>query len=119
MPISAHEPLLEATGLCSGYGKIAVLHGIDLRIGAGEVVSLLGPNGAGKTTLLRAISGLLPPSAGRVRFGGAELTGADPRDLAVVPPTPLRPIPLHPLRSIYAAAGSIYLRARDALERAA
>ncbi|WP_052389435.1 ABC transporter ATP-binding protein [Belnapia moabensis] len=74
-----HEPLLEVGGLCSGYGKIAVLHGIDLRIGAGEVVSLLGPNGAGKTTLLRAISGLLPPSAGRVRFGGVELTGADPR----------------------------------------
>ncbi|WP_376095673.1 NAD(P)/FAD-dependent oxidoreductase [Roseomonas sp. CCTCC AB2023176] len=47
------------------------------------------------------------------------LTGADPRDLAVVPPTPLRPIPLHPFRTVYAAVGSLYLRARDALERAA
>jgi branched-chain amino acid transport system ATP-binding protein len=79
VPISAPEPLLEVAGLCSGYGKIAVLHGIDLRIGVGEVVSLLGPNGAGKTTLLRAISGLLPLSSGRVRFGEVELAGTDPR----------------------------------------
>ncbi|MBL6457705.1 ABC transporter ATP-binding protein [Belnapia sp. T6] len=82
MPISAPEPLLEVGGLRSGYGKIAVLHGIDLHIGAGEVVSLLGPNGAGKTTLLRAISGLLPVTAGRVRFGGADLAGGDPRAAA-------------------------------------
>ena len=79
MPISAAEPLLEVAGLRSGYGKIAVLHGIDLRIAAGEVVALLGPNGAGKTTLLRAISGLLPITGGSLRFGGADLRGADPR----------------------------------------
>ena len=52
-------------GLSTGYGKIGVLHGIDLTIGAGEVVALLGPNGAGKTTLLRAVSGLLPWSGAR------------------------------------------------------
>jgi len=46
------------------------------------------------------------------------LTGADPRDLPLPPVTPLRPIPLHPLRSVYAAAGSLWLRARDALDRA-
>ncbi|HET6306833.1 MAG TPA: ATP-binding cassette domain-containing protein, partial [Rhodopila sp.] len=60
MPISAPEPLLEVSGLAAGYGKIAVLHDVALRIGKGEVVSLLGPNGAGKTTLLSALSGLLP-----------------------------------------------------------
>ena len=65
MPISAAEPLLDVAGLSSGYGKIGVLHGIDLTIGAGEVVALLGPNGAGKTTLLRAVSGLLPWSGKR------------------------------------------------------
>jgi branched-chain amino acid transport system ATP-binding protein len=48
------------SGLSAGYGKIGVLHGIELSIGAGEAVALLGPNGAGKTTLRRAISGLLP-----------------------------------------------------------
>jgi branched-chain amino acid transport system ATP-binding protein len=78
MPISAVEPLLEVSALCSGYGKIAVLHGIDLTIRAGEVVALLGPNGAGKTTLLRAISGLLPWTGG-ARFAGRDLAGASAR----------------------------------------
>lgn len=83
MPISAPEgePLLQVAGLTAGYGKIAVLHGIDITIRAGEAVALLGPNGAGKTTLLRAISGLLP-CAGQVRFDGAEIAGLSPRDIA-------------------------------------
>ena len=80
MPISAAEPLLEVAGLSTGYGKIGVLHGIDLTVGAGEVVALLGPNGAGKTTLLRAVSGLLPWS-GRVRFAGRDLAGDSPREI--------------------------------------
>jgi branched-chain amino acid transport system ATP-binding protein len=79
MLISAPDPLLDVTGLSTGYGKIGVLRGIDLNVGAGEVVALLGPNGAGKTTLLRAMSGLLPWS-GRVHFGGRDLAGASPRD---------------------------------------
>jgi len=79
MPISAAEPLLTVAGLAAGYGKIGVLHGITMRIDAGEVVALLGPNGAGKTTLLRAISGLLPWS-GNIRFDGRDLTGTGPRE---------------------------------------
>ena len=79
MPTSAREPLLEISGLSAGYGKIGVLNGIDLTVGAGEVVALLGPNGTGKTTLLRAISSLLPWS-GRIRFAGKDLKGASPRD---------------------------------------
>ncbi|HYZ31056.1 MAG TPA: ABC transporter ATP-binding protein [Crenalkalicoccus sp.] len=82
MPISAAEKLLAVRGLVAGYGKITVLHGVDLAIGAGEVVALLGPNGAGKTTLLSAISGLLPWSAGEVRFGGRDMAGAGPREAA-------------------------------------
>ncbi len=82
MPTSAHETLLEVSKLEAGYGKIAVLHGVDLHVGAGEVVSLLGPNGAGKTTLLRAVSGLLPWSAGGVRFGGRDMGDAGPRGSA-------------------------------------
>jgi branched-chain amino acid transport system ATP-binding protein len=73
------EPLLRVSGLTAGYGKIAVLHGVDLHVGRGEIVALLGPNGAGKTTLLRAISGLLPHDAGRVLFDGRDLRGAGPR----------------------------------------
>jgi len=79
MPISAAEPLLDIAGLSAGYGKIGVLHGVALSVGANEVVALLGPNGAGKTTLLRAVSGLLPWS-GRVHFAGRDLAGTSPRD---------------------------------------
>jgi branched-chain amino acid transport system ATP-binding protein len=81
MPISAAEPLLEVARLSTGYGKIGVLRGVDLTVGAAEVVALLGPNGAGKTTLLRAVSGLLPWS-GRVRFAGRDLAGLGPRETA-------------------------------------
>jgi len=75
------EPLLSLRGLAAGYGKIGILHGVDLTIGAGEIVALLGPNGAGKTTLLRAISGLLP-WRGEARFGGEDLAGVSPREAA-------------------------------------
>jgi branched-chain amino acid transport system ATP-binding protein len=77
VPISAADALLEVRGLEAGYGKISVLHGVDLVIKAGEVVALLGPNGAGKTTLLRAVSGLLPWN-GNVRLGGQDLRGLGP-----------------------------------------
>jgi len=80
MPTSAAEPLLNLAGLATGYGKIGVLRGIELTVGAGEVVALLGPNGAGKTTLLRAVSGLLPWS-GRVHFAGRDLAGKSPREI--------------------------------------
>jgi branched-chain amino acid transport system ATP-binding protein len=82
VPISAPEALLEVSGLDAGYGKIGVLHAVDLRVGVGEVVALLGPNGAGKTTLLRAISGLLPWTAGEVRLAGRSLRGVGPRETA-------------------------------------
>ncbi len=78
----AGEVLLEVAGLKAGYGKIAVLHGVSLRVGAGEVVSLLGPNGAGKTTLLASTSGLLPWTQGTVRFDGHDMRGAGPRESA-------------------------------------
>ena len=82
MPTSVVDPLLSVARLESGYGKIRVLHGIDLHVSAGEVVALLGPNGAGKTTLLRALSGLLPVNSGDVRFGGRDIANATPRQTA-------------------------------------
>jgi branched-chain amino acid transport system ATP-binding protein len=81
VPISVPEPLLSVAGLTAGYGKIVVLHGVDLIIHPGEIVALLGPNGAGKTTLLRAISGLLPWN-GNASFDGGNLSGMSPRETA-------------------------------------
>ncbi|HLN09996.1 MAG TPA: ATP-binding cassette domain-containing protein, partial [Xanthobacteraceae bacterium] len=79
MLISAAEAVLAVRGLETGYGKLAVVHGVDLTVGAGEVVALLGPNGAGKTTLLRAISGLLPWT-GHVQLGERNLRDVGPRE---------------------------------------
>jgi branched-chain amino acid transport system ATP-binding protein len=79
VPTSAADPLLDIAGLHAGYAKIGVLHGVDLRVGRAEIVALLGPNGAGKTTLLRAVSGLLPTTAGTVTFSGRNIRDAGPR----------------------------------------
>jgi branched-chain amino acid transport system ATP-binding protein len=78
----ATDPLLAVRGLDAGYGKIGVLHGVDLVVHPAEIVALLGPNGAGKTTLLRALSGLLPWTAGDAVLSGTSLRGADPRTCA-------------------------------------
>jgi len=80
MPISEAEPLLSVAGLMAGYGKLRVLHGVDLRVGKGELVAILGPNGAGKSTLLCTIAGLLPKQAGRVVFDGHDLAGLGARE---------------------------------------
>jgi branched-chain amino acid transport system ATP-binding protein len=69
-PVAA-APVLEARGLCAGYGTQPVVHDLDLAIRPGEVVALLGANGAGKTTTLLALSGELPVMDGTVEFGGA------------------------------------------------
>ncbi|CAO5177079.1 High-affinity branched-chain amino acid transport ATP-binding protein LivF [Frankia sp. AiPs1] len=67
--------MLNLTGVTAGYASTTVLRGVDFAVGDGEVVALLGPNGAGKTTLLRTATGLLRPSAGRIEFGGRDITG--------------------------------------------
>ncbi len=72
------RPLLAVRGLEAGYGDVQVLWGVDLDVGEGEIVCIVGSNGAGKTTLLRAISALVPPTAGRIVFRGTDLSGASP-----------------------------------------
>ncbi len=68
-------PLLEVRDLEVRYGGIRALNGISLSVPAGSIVTLIGANGAGKSTTLRALSGLVPPSAGSIRFDGAEISG--------------------------------------------
>ncbi len=70
--------LLEVEGLDAHYGRIQALSGVSLRVEEGEIVTLIGANGAGKTTTLRAISGLIRPSKGTVRFAGSEITRTPP-----------------------------------------
>jgi branched-chain amino acid transport system ATP-binding protein len=62
--------VLEVDGIHTYYGESHVLHGVSLRVAAGEAVALLGRNGAGKTTAIRSIVGFTPPRAGRVLFEG-------------------------------------------------
>jgi branched-chain amino acid transport system ATP-binding protein len=62
------DPLLAVSGLRAGYDATEILRGVDLTVGQGEIVAVLGSNGAGKSTLNRAISGVLRPSAGSIRF---------------------------------------------------
>jgi branched-chain amino acid transport system ATP-binding protein len=70
--------VLEIRDLVCGYGGVTALRGISLDVKAGQLVALIGTNGAGKSTTLRAISGLVPPRAGRMLFEGKDITGAKP-----------------------------------------
>jgi len=69
------RPVLSVENLSSSYGRIEALHGVSIEVAAGEIVTLVGANGAGKTTLLRAISGIQPITAGRIRFEGRSIAG--------------------------------------------
>ena len=60
------------------YGAIQALHGLDLKVEQGEIVTLIGANGAGKSTTLRAISGLVRPTKGRISFLGSDVRGTPP-----------------------------------------
>ncbi|MFN8204327.1 MAG: ABC transporter ATP-binding protein [Solirubrobacteraceae bacterium] len=73
---------LDVSGLKSGYGPIPVLHGVSLEVRAGEIVALVGPNGAGKSTLMKTLFGLLPRTAGTVRYDGQDLDGMKTTELA-------------------------------------
>ena len=66
--------MLTVEGLRSRYGRIEVLHGVDLQVDSGEIVTVVGANGAGKTTLLRCLSGVQPVSGGSISFRGENLT---------------------------------------------
>ena len=73
--------MLRIKGLRSGYGKIEVLHDVDMEILQGQIVTLIGANGAGKTTLLKTISGLLRPAAGVIEFEGTGTTRLPPHKI--------------------------------------
>ena len=71
-------PLLEACGLTIRFGGLTAVDEVDASFGERELVGIIGPNGAGKTTFFNALSGVIPPTAGRLRAGGQDLTGRAP-----------------------------------------
>jgi branched-chain amino acid transport system ATP-binding protein len=73
--------LLEVRSIFAGYDGVAVLHDVSLEVAAGAITAVVGANGAGKTTLLRAISGIVRPSAGRVRMNGAAVERRPAHDI--------------------------------------
>jgi branched-chain amino acid transport system ATP-binding protein len=82
--------MLELREVRVSYGRIEVVHGVDLSVGEGEALGMIGPNGAGKSSILRAIFGLAPPASGEVTFENRVLTGMTPErivrlGLALVP----------------------------------
>jgi branched-chain amino acid transport system ATP-binding protein len=75
-------PLVLVEDVHTYYGKSHILHGVSLKVGAGEVVGLLGRNGVGKSTTLKTIMGLVRPSQGAVLLEGHAITGLAPHKLA-------------------------------------
>ncbi|HWI94462.1 MAG TPA: ABC transporter ATP-binding protein [Solirubrobacterales bacterium] len=74
--------MLELRDVRVSYGRIEVVHGIDLSVGRGEVIGMIGPNGAGKSSILRSICGLVRPSSGTATFEDRVLTGMAPEQIA-------------------------------------
>lgn len=71
----AEEALLAVESLTAGFGAGPVLFDVSLTVRPGQLLALIGANGAGKSTLLGVISGLVPPTSGRIRFDGRDITG--------------------------------------------
>ena len=76
--------LLEITGLTRRFGGVIAVNGLDLAVGAGELVGLIGPNGAGKTTSFNLISGLDRPDVGSITFAGRPIAGLGPEAIAAL-----------------------------------
>jgi branched-chain amino acid transport system ATP-binding protein len=79
--MTERAPLLDLSNVKAGYGHVEVLHGIDLSVKEGELVTVIGANGAGKSTLLKAIVGLVPIRSGGVVYHGSKLVNARPERL--------------------------------------
>jgi ABC-type branched-subunit amino acid transport system ATPase component len=73
--------MLEASGVIAGYGGFDILHGVDLEVRRGEIVSVVGPNGSGKSTVFKAIYGLINVRQGKVVFEGQDVTAMGPQEL--------------------------------------
>jgi branched-chain amino acid transport system ATP-binding protein len=82
MPRNSNQKLLEVKGLSKYFGGLAAVNNLDFQISPGEIIGLIGPNGAGKTTVFNLVSGVLKPTAGKVFFGGEDITHLKPNEIA-------------------------------------
>ncbi len=78
--LAGKEPVLRIDGLVAGYGKMEILHGIDLQVGAGQSLCLIGPNGAGKSTVLHSIYGFTNIMGGTITVKGTDITRLSPNE---------------------------------------
>jgi branched-chain amino acid transport system ATP-binding protein len=72
--LAGDDPLVTIHGLVAGYGKMEILHGLDLMVGRGQSLCLIGPNGAGKSTVLHSIHGFTTITGGVITMDGADVT---------------------------------------------
>ncbi|MFQ5572186.1 MAG: ABC transporter ATP-binding protein [Rhodothermales bacterium] len=78
--LAGKEPVLQIDGLVAGYGKMEILHGIDLQVGARQSLCLIGPNGAGKSTVLHSIYGFTNIMGGTIKAKGTDITRLSPNE---------------------------------------
>jgi branched-chain amino acid transport system ATP-binding protein len=78
--LAGKEPVLQIDGLVAGYGKMEILHGIDLQVSAGQSLCLIGPNGAGKSTVLHSIYGFTNIMGGTITVKGTDITRLSPNE---------------------------------------
>ncbi len=81
--VVALDSLLETAVLCKSFGGLQAVKDVDFSLARGEIRAIIGPNGAGKTTLVNMISGRIPPTSGRVRFKGRDITGLSAWDRVI------------------------------------
>jgi len=78
--LAGGDPILSLSGLHAGYGKMEILHGVDLRIASGRALCMIGPNGAGKSTVLHSIYGFTRITSGSVVVDGKDITRLSPNE---------------------------------------
>src|SRR5207253_5604028 len=82
MMVPSMRPILEVDGLVKRFGGVHAVDGVSFAVERGAITGIIGPNGAGKSTVLAVVSGFLPPTGGRVRFDGQDVTGRPMHRLA-------------------------------------
>lgn len=82
MQTSAHDYIIEASGLTKNFAGFAAVKNVDLKVRRNSIHALIGPNGAGKTTTFNLITKFLPPSAGTIRYNGEDITALKPEQVA-------------------------------------